>query len=378
MSSYSLTDKQTAFANRVLDLARTELESKSGLIDSQARYPREVLKKFAEFGLYGLAIPQRYGGGGRSLLETCLAVEQIARVDNTAALCVAVNVGGLLPMLHGGNEDQKKRYLPGIASGEHTAGVAFTEPDAGSDLGSLRTRAVRKDDHYVINGRKCFITNAGEASYYSLLARTGPEKNGITAFFLDADMPGFSIGRVERKMGVRGSPTGELIFEECKIPSENRLGEEGSGIDLAKGMLMFSRPLIGAQGVGLATGAFDYARGYAREHDERLISSFEVVRYMLADMAVKIEAARQLVYQAACAADSGQSDAHILASMSKCFATDVAMEVSVDAIQIFGFRGCTSDYPVERFMRDAKLLQIYEGTNQIQRDTIAKGILAGV
>jgi alkylation response protein AidB-like acyl-CoA dehydrogenase len=376
MNQFSLTDEQKDFANRVLHLARTELESKSSVIDEQARYPREVIKKFAEFGLFGLAVPKKYGGSGHPLLDICLAIEQVARVDNSAALCVGVNVGGLSPILQGGNEEQKGNYLPRIAKGESIIGVAFTEPEAGSDLGSLRTRAVRKGDHYDINGRKCFISNAGVASGYSLLARTGPGKTGISAFILDADVPGLEIGRIERKMGARGSPTGELIFEDCRIPLEKRLGEEGAGFDLAKGMLRLTRPLIGAQGVGLATGAFEYALGYAREYRERLLSTFDVIQYMLADMAIKIEAARQLVYQAASLVDANHSEASKFSSMVKCFASDVAMEVSTDAIQIFGLRGYSSDYPVGRFMRDAKLFQIYEGTNQIQRVTIAKALLA--
>ena len=375
MDQYSLTDEQKDFARKVLELARAELELKSSTIDEQARYPREVIKKFAEFGLMGLAIPQKYGGSGRPLLETCLAVEQVARIDNTAALCVGVNVGGLLPILQGGNEDQKKTYLQKIATGEFVPGVAFTESEAGSDLGSLRTQAVRRDDHYEVNGRKCFITNAGVASVYSLLARTAPGKNGVSAFILDADLPGLEIGRMERKMGSRGSPTGELIFENCKIPLERRLSHEGAGLDLAKGMLRFTRPIIGAQSVGLATGALDYSLEYAREHGENLISSFEVIQHMLADMAIKIEAARQLTYYTASLADTGHPDVSKLSSMVKCFASDVAMEVCTDVIQIFGFRGYTSDYAVGRFMRDAKLHQIYEGTNQIQRVTIASALL---
>lgn len=376
MDPFSLTDEQKDFANRVLQLARTELESKSSIIDEQARYPREVVKKFAEFGLFGLAVPARYGGSERPLLDICLAIEQVARVDNSAALCVGVNVGGLLPILQGGNEEQKGDYLPRIAKGESIIGVAFTEPEAGSDLGSLRTRAVRSGDHYDINGRKCFISNAGVASGYSLLARTGPGKMGISAFIFDVDIPGFEVGRIERKMGARGSPTGELIFENCKIPLEKRLGEEGAGFGLAKGMLRFTRPLIGAQGVGLATGAFEYALEYARENIERLVSTFEVIQHMLADMAIKIEAARQLVYQTARLVDANHGDASKFSSMVKCFASDVAMEVSTNVIQIFGLRGYTNTYPVGRFMRDAKLFQIYEGTNQIQRVTIAKALLS--
>lgn len=378
MHQYSLTDEQKDFANKVLELARAELELKSGAIDEQARYPREIINKFAEFGLFSLAIPPKYGGSGRSLLETCLAVEQLARVDNTAAICVGVNVGGLLPILQGGNEDQKSNYLPRIAKGECIIGVAFTEPEAGSDLASLRTRADRKTDHYEINGRKCLITNAGVASAYSLLARTGPGKNGITAFILDADAPGFAIGRIERKMGSRGSPTGELIFENCKIPVEKRLGEEGTGFDLAKRELVFTRPIIGAQGVGLAKGTFDYAMEYVQAHrkSESFFPSFQITQVMLADMAIKIEAARHLVYHSACLVDAGQSDASKFSSMAKCFSTDVAMEVSLDVIQIFGSRGYTYDYPVGRFMRDAKLLQIFEGTNQIQRIVIAKKLVA--
>jgi len=375
MNQFSLTDEQKEFANKVFELARAELESKSEIIDQEARYPREVLKKFAEFGLYGMIIPTKYGGMGLSIFESCLAVEQLARVDSSVALCLAVSTGGLLPILQGGSEDQKKTYLSKIATGEYVAGVGFSEPEAGSDLGSLRTRAVRRGDHYEINGRKCFITNAGVTSVYTLLARTGSGKGGISAFILDADAPGFSVGKMERKMGNRGSPTGDLILEDCKIPVEKRLSDEGAGFDLAKGMLRISRPLIGSQAVGLATGAFDYTMEYVQDHSECLISSIEVIKNILADMAIKIEAARQLAYQTAVMADLDHPESSKFSSFSKCFATDMAMEVTINATQLFGFRGYTYDYPIGRFMRDAKLLQIYEGTNQIQRVTIARELL---
>jgi len=377
MSQFALTDEQKEFSNKILELIRNELNSKSAEIDEQGLYPWEIIKKLAKSGLFGLAVPKEYGGMGRNLFDTCLAVEQVARVDSSAAMWVGVNVGGLLPLLQGGNENQKKEYLPKIASGEYITGVAFTEPEAGSDLHALRTSAVRKTDHYDVNGRKCFISNAGIASVYSLLARTAPGKEGISAFILDADTPGLTVGKMERKMGARGSHTGDLIFEDCKIPLEKRLGEEGAGVGLAMGMLSFTRPLIGAQGVGLAKGVFDCTLEYVREHKSRLAPSFEVIQYKLADMAIKIEAARQLVYQSASLGDSGHPVASKFSSMAKYFATDVAMEVSVEAMQVFGFRGYTSDYPIERFMRDAKVYQIYEGTNQIQRITVAKALLGG-
>jgi alkylation response protein AidB-like acyl-CoA dehydrogenase len=281
----------------------------------------------------------------------------------------------MLPLLNGGNEEQKKEYLPRIASGEYITGVAFTEPEAGSDLHSLRTSAERKSDHYVINGRKCFISNAGIASVYSLLARTEKGKEGITGFILDADAPGLSVGKMESKMGVRGSHTGDLIFEDCLIPLEKRLGEEGRGTDLAMGMLNFTRPLIGAQSVGLASGVFEYTLAYAREHKARLAPSFDVIKCKLADMAIRVESARALVYQTAVLSDSGHSDASKFSSMAKCFASDVAMDICIEAMQVFGCRGYTSDYPIERWMRDAKILQIYEGTNQIQRLTITRELL---
>jgi alkylation response protein AidB-like acyl-CoA dehydrogenase len=375
MSQFSLTEGQKEFAGKILSMARAELNSMSPEIDEKGLYPWDIVKKFGEFGLLGLAVPKEYGGMGCNLFDTCLAVEQVASVDSSAAMWVGVNIGGLLPILNGGNEDQKKAYLPKVACGEYITGVAFTEPEAGSDLHSLRTSAVRKSDHYEVNGRKCFISNAGIASVYSLLARTASGREGISGFILDADAPGLSVGKMERKMGTRGSHTGDLIFEECKIPLEKRLGEEGAGVGLAMGMLNFTRPLIGAQGVGLAAGVFDHTLEYARENQTRLAPSFEIVKYKLADMAIKIESARQLVYQTAFLADSAHSDAGKFSSMAKYFATDVAMEVCIEAMQIFGLRGYTSEYPIERFMRDAKVLQIYEGTNQIQRITIAKALL---
>lgn len=375
MSQFTPTDEQEEFASKILELARAELNSKSAEIDEKGQYPWEIVRKFAKFGLFGLAVPKEYGGKGCSLFDTCLAVEQVARIDSSAAMWVGVNVGGLLPILQGGNEKQKSEYLPKIASGEYITGVAFTEPEAGSDLTALRTSAALTDDNYEVNGRKCFISNAGIASVYSLLARTAPGKEGISAFILDADTPGLTVGRMERKMGTRGSQTGDLIFENCKIPFGKRLGEEGAGVGLAMGMLSFTRPLIGAQGVGLAKGVFDCALEYVRENKSRLSQLFEVIQYELADIAIKIEAARQLVYQSAFLCDSGHSDAAKFSSMAKYFATDVAMEVSIEAMQILGLRGYTSDYPIERFMRDAKVYQIYEGTNQIQRITIAKALL---
>ena len=375
MSQFSLTNEQKEFAKKVLELVKTELEPMSAEIDEKALYPWDIIKKFSEFGLMSLAIPKEYGGKGCNLFDTCLAIEQVASVDVSAAMWVGVNIGGLLPLLNGGNEAQKKEYIPKIASGEYISGVAFTEPESGSDLHSLRTSAERKDDHYVANGRKCFISNAGIASVYSLLARTGEGKEGITGFILDANSPGLSVGKMESKMGVRGSHTGDLIFEDCIIPVENRLGEEGEGTTLAMGMLNFTRPLIGAQSVGLASGVFEYTLKYARDNKAKLASSFDVIKYKLADMAIRVESARALVYQTAVLSDSNHPDTGKLASMAKCFASDLAMDICTEAMQIFGSRGYTTDYPIERWMRDAKILQIYEGTNQIQRITIAKALL---
>ena len=372
MKQFSLTNEQKAFADKVLTFVRTELGPRSAEIDEKALYPWDIIKKFAEFGLFALAVPKEYGGRGCNLFDTCLAIEQVAGVDVAAAMWFGVNIGGLLPILNGGNEEQKKKYLPKIASGELITGVAFTEPEAGSDLHALRTTAELKTDHYVVNGRKCFISNAGVASVYSLLARTAKGKEGITGFILDADSPGLSVGKMESKMGVRGSHTGDLIFEDCIIPLDKRLGDEGRGTDLAMGMLNFTRPLIGAQSVGLASSVFEYTLDYARKNKERLAPSFEVIKYKLADMAIRVESARALVYQTAFLSDSGHSDTGKFASMAKCFASDVAMDICIEAMQIFGSLGYTSDYPIERYMRDAKILQIYEGTNQIQRVTIAK------
>lgn len=369
----------------VRELAQRVMAPRAAEVDAKGEFPWDYVQALREQGLFGLAIPEEYGGLGAGFEALAVAVEELSRVDAVGGLLLAVQVLGTLPIILGGSPEQKARFLPPAASGEWLAAFGLTEPEAGSDAAHLTTRAVRKGDRYYLTGRKHFITNAGVAGLYVVFARTGEEgPRGISAFVVDPDTPGFSIGRLQHKMGIRGSTTGELIFEEAEVPVENRLGEEGDGFRIAMATLDRTRSNIAAQALGIAQGALDLAVRYAAERRQfgQPIGQFQGIQFMLADMATQVEAARQLTYHACRALDKeGLSLKRMspavsrLAAMAKLYASDVAMKVTEDAVQILGGYGYMVDYPAERMMRDAKITQIYEGTNQIQRWIIGRSLL---
>ncbi|MFZ5649484.1 MAG: acyl-CoA dehydrogenase [Bacillota bacterium] len=384
---YKLTEEQELLRQTVRRLAETKVAPRAAEIDEADEYPWDLKEIFAEQGLMGAGVPEEYGGTGAGLLSVCLITEEISRVSGSAALIVAAQELGLMPILVGGTEEQKQKFLPDLAAGDKIAAFALTEPDAGSDAGSMKTTARRDGDRYILNGTKCFITNGGIADTYTVFAKTQPEQGikGISAFVVEKDAPGFTIGKKEHKMGIRGSQTTQLIFEDCEVPAENLLGKEGSGFKYAMMTLDRTRPVVGSQGLGLAQGAFDYALNYAKERVQfgKPIITFQGLQWMLADLRTRIEAARQLLYKAACMVEEFESGAvsanelSLFSAMSKTFATDTAMYVTTEALQILGGYGYMKEYPLERMMRDAKITQIYEGTNQIQRVVIARCLMEG-
>ena len=344
-------------------------------IDETETFPWEIMKKCAEAGLFGVSIPEAYGGFGGGTFENCVVVEELSRACLGCSVTYAASLLGSYPILVGGSEEQKKKYLPDVASGKRLAAFGLTEANAGSDAAGIRTEARKVGDEYILNGTKQWITNGGEAEVYSVIAMTDRSKGGrgATAFVVEKGMEGFSFGKKEKKLGIRASATRELVFQDCKVPKENVIGREGMGFILAMKTFDRTRPGIGAQAVGVAQGAVEAAIAYAREREQfdRKIVSFQAIQHMLADMAIQVEAARALVYAVARYIDSNPRDFSKVSAMSKVFPSDVAMKVTVDVIQIFGGYGYMREYPVEKMMRDAKILQIYEGTNQIQRNVIA-------
>jgi alkylation response protein AidB-like acyl-CoA dehydrogenase len=347
-------------------------------LDREKRFPYEIVAELAELGLMGMTIPEEYGGAGADALATAIVIEEVARACASSSLIPAVNKLGTMGLLLAGSEGLRRQVLPSVAAGS-IACYALSEREAGSDAAAMRTRARQEGAHWVLNGTKCWITNAGQATWYTVMAVTDPDKgaSGISAFVVHQDDPGFSIGPKERKLGIRGSPTREIYFEDCTIPADRIIGEPGSGFKTALATLDHTRPTIGAQAVGIAQGAVDAAIAYVKQRKQfgKPVADFQGVQFMLADMAMKTEAARQLVYLAAARAERGESRLGFISSASKCFASDVAMEVTTDAVQLFGGYGYTRDFPVERMMRDAKITQIYEGTNQIQRLVMARALL---
>ena len=364
----------------IRDLARKVAEEKMlpvrAELDEKEEFPGEIIKVSAEAGLMGVSMPEEYGGFGGGILEYCLVAEELSRVCLGIATSVVASGLGAMPILLFGNPEQKKQYLPDIAKGKKLAAFGLTEADAGSDAGALRTTAVRKGEGYVLNGTKQWITNGGEAEIYSIIAMTDRSKGprGASALIVEKGTPGFTFGKKEKKMGIRASATRELVFQDCFVPRQNLIGKEGMGFIVTMRTFDRTRPGVGAQGVGLAQGALDEAVRYAREREqfEKKIISFQAVQHMLADMATLVEAARALVYSIARYIDQSENPKEIskVSGMAKVFASDVAMKVTTDAVQIFGGYGYMRDYPVEKMMRDAKILQIYEGTNQIQRNVI--------
>jgi alkylation response protein AidB-like acyl-CoA dehydrogenase len=312
-------------------------------------------------------------------VATCIVIEEVARVDASASLIPAVNKLGTMGLILSGSEDLKRQVLPSLASGEAMASYALSEREAGSDAAAMRTRAREDGDSWILNGAKAWITNGGKSTWYTVMASSDPDKgaNGISAFIVHKDDEGFTVGPKERKMGIKGSPTTELYFENCRIPGDRIIGKPGTGFKTALATLDHTRPTIGAQAVGIAQGALDAAIAYTKDRKQfrRSISDFQAIQFMLADMAMKVEAARLMVYTAAARAERGEPNLGFISSASKCFASDVAMDVATDAVQLFGGAGFTQDFPVERMMRDAKITQIYEGTNQIQRVVMSRALL---
>jgi alkylation response protein AidB-like acyl-CoA dehydrogenase len=376
-----LTAEQREIRELVRTLARERIAPRAAEIDKSAEFPWDVVELYRENGLFGLMFDDAYGGVGASALMTLVAIEEISKHCATSGLILAVQELGALGIKLAGTEEQKQRFLPRLASGEWLAAYALSEAGSGSDSAAMTTEAKLEEDAYVLNGSKRFITNAGVAQLYVCFAKTDKAAGheGITAFAVEADTPGFKVGRIEPKLGIKGSTTGELFFDDCRVPVANRLGGEGEGFPLAMRVLDRSRPGIAAQALGLAQGATDYALEYAkgRETFGEPIAKHQLVGGMLADMETRCEAARRLLYRCGAVIDSGAEGSELtkLSAMTKLFCSDVAMAVTTDAVQILGGYGYMQEYPVERMMRDAKITQIYEGTNQIQRLVIAREML---
>jgi alkylation response protein AidB-like acyl-CoA dehydrogenase len=379
---YLLTEEQEAIRDLAKTIADEEVRPIAAEHDVTGEFPWGVIKKMAEVDLFGILIPEEYGGfGGTMTMNMVLVTEEISKACGGTALAFAGTGLGVLPIVIAGSPEIKERFLPSVASGERLCAFGITEAGAGSDAGGIRTTAIKDGDHYILNGTKQWISNAGEAEIYTVVALTDPAKGprGASVIAVEKGTPGFSFGKKEDKMGIRASVTRELIFEDCRVPVENLVGREGTGFITAMKTFDASRPGVGAQALGIAQGALDLAVDYSivRRQFGRPISSFQGLRFMLADMAMKVEAARALIYAVSRHIDSGSTQRPTMYSaMSKCFAGDMAMEVTTDAVQVFGGYGYMRDYPVEKYMRDAKITQIYEGTNQIQRDEIGK-ILVG-
>jgi len=380
-AAYRLTDEQELLRQTVRQLADERIAPRAAEIDTSGEFPWDVKELLAEHEILALPFPPVYGGVSGELLTLCLAVEEIARVCVTSSLILAVQALGSRPILIAGTDEQKRRWIPDLAAGKRLAAFALTEAVAGSDPAAMRATARREGDVYVLDGSKRFITQGGVADLYAVFAVTdpaAPKGKGISCLMVDGDSAGFSVARLEHKMGIRGSPTAELVFEGVRVPAANLLGREGEGYRIALKTLEHSRPGIAAQAVGIAQGATDVAVDYARTREQfgRPIGEFQMVQAMLADMATRTEAARQLLYKSCVEIEAGSPHAMRWAAMAKLFAGDTAMAVTTDAVQVLGGYGYTSDYPVERMMRDAKITQLYEGTQQIQRLVIARDLLA--
>jgi alkylation response protein AidB-like acyl-CoA dehydrogenase len=373
---YFLTEEQQMIKEIAQKIADEKIKPVRAELDEREEFPRELMKVIAQSDLFGVCIPQEYGGFGGGSFENCLAVEELSRACLGVCTSFAASGLGAYPILLYGNEAQKKRYLPEIASGQKLAAFGLTESTAGSDASGIMTTAELKGNEYVLNGTKQWITNAGEAGIYSIIAITDRSKGprGASAFIVEEGDPGFGFGKKEHKMGIRASATGELVFNQCRIPKDRLIAREGMGFVVAMKTFDQSRPGVGAQAVGLAQGALDESVQFARTRVQfgKPIITFQAVQHMLADMATQTEAARALVYAAARFVDSGAKEVSKISAMAKVFASDVAMKVTTDAVQVLGGTGYMRDYPVEKMMRDAKILQIYEGTNQIQRNIIGQ------
>jgi alkylation response protein AidB-like acyl-CoA dehydrogenase len=375
---FRLPEEHEELRAAIRALAEKEIAPYAAAVDEDARFPQEALDALNASGFNAVHVPEEYGGQGADSVAACIVIEEVARVDASASLIPAVNKLGTMGLILRGSDDLKKKVLSEIADGK-MASYALSEREAGSDAAAMRTRAKADGDDWILNGSKCWITNGGKSAWYTVMAVTDPDKgaNGISAFMVHEDDEGFTVGPKERKLGIKGSPTTELYFENCRVPGDRIIGEPGTGFKTALATLDHTRPTIGAQAVGIAQGALDAAIAYTKDRKQfgRAVADNQGVQFMLADMAMKTEAARLMVYSAAARAERGEADLGFISAASKCFASDVAMEVTTDAVQLFGGAGYTVDYPVERMMRDAKITQIYEGTNQIQRVVMSRALL---
>lgn len=379
---YALSEEHQAIREAARAIAEAKILPFAAEVDEDARFPREAAEALKAVDFHAAHVPEQYGGAGADALATVLIIEEVSRVCVSSSLIPAVNKLGSLPIQIAGNEELKAKYLGKLAAGEGGFSYCLSEPDAGSDSANQKTRAVREGDGWVLNGVKRWITNAGESEYYTVLAQTDPEKRsrGITAFVVEKSDEGVSFGAPERKLGIKGSPTREVYLDNVSIPGDRIIGEVGEGFSIAMKTLDHTRITIAAQAVGVAQGALDYALGYVQERKQfgKSISEFQGLQFKIADMGMKIEAARQLTYAAAGRSERGDEDLTFFGAAAKAFASDTAMEVTTEAVQLLGGYGYTRDYPVERMMRDAKITQIYEGTNEVQRIVMARQLLSGI
>jgi alkylation response protein AidB-like acyl-CoA dehydrogenase len=381
---FTLTDEFNELRDSVRRLAEDKIAPNAVAADENEEYPWASWEAWRGAGFAGLAFPEEYGGQGGGFLAHALCVEEVARVCASSSLFTFISKLGMTPVIDHGSEALKQKYVTQVAAGEAQASYCLSEADAGSDVAGMRTTAVLDGDHYVLNGRKMWVTNAGVSDFYTVFCKTDPAAGhrGVSCIVVEKGTPGFSVSKLEKKMGVRGSPTGELVLDNCAVPAENLIGEPGQGFAYAMGALDRSRPLVGAQALGIAQAALDLGTSYIQERQQfgKRIADFQGVQFMLADMAVAVEAARLLVYRACSLLDQGRDGTPETAkasSMAKLNASDTAMKVTTDCVQLLGGIGFTKDMPAERYMRDAKITQIYEGTNQIQRVVIAKRLLGG-
>lgn len=380
VAQYSLTEEQRLLQETVRAFARNKVAPHADAIDAEAKYPQHMFDALREFGLFALPFPEKYGGSN-SMLSSCIAIEELGRVCYNTAYLLVVQWVPFAAVLAGGNEEQHARFLPGLAAGDLRAAISVTEPGVGSDVAGLSTRADRCPGGYKLTGTKIYCTNSAVADFVVVAAKTDTSERhgGISVFIVEKGTPGFEVTRNESKLGARGVPSSELHFDGAFVPEENRLGPEGEGFKLVMEAFNQGRPIIGARGIGLAQGAMDLAVNFVRERQAfgQAVAEFQGVQWMIADMAIQIEAARHLVYKAAATVDEGVAGRALapIAAMSKCFATDVAMKVATDALQLWGSAGISKDNPIERYFRDAKVLQIVEGTNQIQRNIVGRHIV---
>ncbi|MET7833486.1 acyl-CoA dehydrogenase family protein [Micromonospora sediminicola] len=378
---YRLPEEHEAIREAVREVCAAKVAPHAAEADETGEFPKASYDALRAADFHAPHVPVEYGGAGADALATAIVIEEVARACASSSLIPAVNKLGTMPLLLAGSEELKRKYLTPVASGDAMFSYCLSEPEAGSDAASMTTRAVRDGDHWVLNGVKRWITNAGVSEYYTVFAVTDPtaRSRGISAFVVEKSDPGVSFGAPEKKLGIKGSPTREVYFDNVRIPADRMIGAEGTGFATAMQTLDHTRVTIAAQAIGIAQGALDYAKGYVQERKQfgKAVAEFQGIQFMLADMGMKLEAARQLTYAAAGKSERGDADLTYFGAAAKCFASDAAMEITTDAVQLLGGYGYTRDYPVERMMRDAKITQIYEGTNQVQRIVMARQLLKG-